>query len=943
LDYSNRRKWKSGDYPFETKYLAEIEKIEGYVVLAAHFRPATNVNMASASNRSESDQDLAASDEFDFLPHGSSAGASENDDLLINEVNEEDIRRMAEALAPQMSELEDVLKDISASGDDVSNALELAEMATQSMRDEDDDMDDELQQLAMSEQALREELQFALDINALLSPSKDEEDEHDNTAGVTATIPVNPNPVMVTPTKQPSLQRIATDPPIETRPPAVYTLQDHADHLKLYTEKIGGWYYCDMSQYIDLADNGSVPRDLLKDYCLPIPFRKLKRLYSGLMYHQVASAKAPKQLATPAKIFASPAPKVSHPDPSIPNTPVRMPAGASTPSTPATPSNVPPPPPPPPAPHEEPLPVRTVSIRIRPDVLCGAVMDAMHHAFEILPNTCTSRVLKRQGGHLRGAVYMKDKSLAYVVDAQLCTQKNDELERRLLVRFYHVQDDPEAMQELGQALQQKAAEPQPSAVDALLLIESSSEDNNIANGHMKQSCSLIQRLMAAQQQGSKKTLDAKQQASWLGLRDHTAFTTKSQMQNAVAMHLESNFKSCPSVREENKKATPTIRRLTLPSLSGKDWILMEVSWSLTSSIMEELDTRDCTYNTIYTLPFGQFPSLPTLDVHYCSQLRRLSRESMINQLLKSAKELEDYAKGAEYNCAVCITLLTPMLARYGIPPVELPISNKTLQEYPLDYTLPQVVCPPWGSIVMEALNQVAAKTPTGEIAVLSAVKMVYDAFIKQDDEEQAARLGRKNAQIIDRLATLQTHQRALVQNLRDAHIYSEKAAREAAGFLKSARKAINAGRPGYPNDIQPEVPLLSFRVSQGASSSGTCYVSACQILFVTSYIPLVGGNRAFLFDLELIDFQVDESVPATLLNPFPNTMNVVLTNSNEVVYSFRPVVAPTRLHKFLKVIQSFTNEERPSEFSQVVDGVEAVEEDGEVRLSDSQLDDQLEV
>lgn len=916
--------------------------------------------MPNLTSSSSNDLQLAASasDEFDFLPLVA-AGTNNNNNNHINnddggdidQVSEEDIRRMAEALAPQMSELEDMLKGISAaSGDgeyDVSNALELAENASRSLREEDDDMDDELQQLAMSEQALREELEFALDINALLSPSKDEEDAAEENTPATPIPVLDYNPIMVTPTKQ-QQPRTATDPPTETKPPPSYTLQDHADYLKLHTEKTGGWYYCDMSQYMDLADKENIPSDLVKDYCLPIPFRKLKRLYSGIMYHQVVSAKqaAKEPLATPAKMFASPAPKVQVqpiPEPSTmasnTGTPLRMPAPrgepSTTTSTPATPSMVPPPPPPP-VPHEEPLPVRTVAIRIRPDVLCGAVMDAIHHAFEILPNNCTWHVLKRQGGHLRGAVYIADKALAYVVDTQLCTQKNEELERRLLVRFYHVQDDPEAMQELGQALHQKnAAEAAAAATQPASGKDDDPKDGNIANRHIKQSCSLIQRLMAAQQQGSKKMLEPKQQSSWLGLRDPTAFPTMQQMQNVVGAHLESNFKSCPSVREENKKATPTIRRLTLPSLSGKDWALMEVSWSLTSSIMDELDTRDCTYNTIATLPFGRFPSLPTLDVHYCSQLRRLSRESMINQLLKSAKELEDYAKGAEYNCAICITLLTPMLARYGIPPVELPVTNKTLQEYPLDYTLPQVACPPWGSLVMEALNQVAAKTPTGEIDVLAAVKMVFDAFIRQDDQEQAARLGRKNAQIMDRLAALQSHQRALVQNLRDAHVYSEKAAREAAVFLKSAQKAINKGRPGFPTDLQPEVPLLTFRVSQGASSSGTCYVSASQILFVTSYMPLVGGNRSFLFDLELIDFKVDESVPATLLNPFPNTMNVVLTSSNEVVFSFRPVVTPTRLHKFLKVIQSFTNEERPSEFSQVVDDVGAVEEGGEVRLSDS--------
>jgi hypothetical protein len=859
------------------------------------------------------------------------------EETFYNELDEaaacEDVRRMAETLAPQMSELEDVLKDFSVDDDEVSNAVEIAESANRTMEEEDDDLNDELQQLAMSEQVLREELEFAQDMNTRLSvmysPPKQEQEQKNAPEDPQVAPRMDPPTAMVTPTKPPR----PTADPSKVKPPLAYTLQDHADHLQLQTEKVGGWYYCDTTQH--LLPVSTVSTDMVKDYCLPIPFRKLKRLYSGLLYHQVVGPKA--AAATPSKAPQTPSTPTQTPfsttAPMTPASSKRPPTLPSTPATPAAPSSQ--------APmlQEEPLPVRTVAIRIRPDVLCGAVMDAVHHAFEMLPNNCTTHILKRQGGHLRGAVYIPDMALAYVADVQLCSQKNDELERRLIVRYYHIQDDPEAMHELGQHLQQQVP-PSPALEGAPPPIQDDNE-KMAANRHMKQCCSLIQRLMAAQRQGAKK-LDHKQQSSWLGLQD-TAFDSKAEMQKSIGSHLESNFKTCPSVREENKKALPTIRRLTLPSLSAKDWPLLDVSWTLTSSIMEELDTRDCTHNTLSTLPFGQFPSLPTLDVHYCSQLRRLSRESMITHLLKSAKELEDYAKGAEYNCAICITLLVPMLEHYGIPPLNLPTASMSLQDYPLEYTPPQVSCPPWGSVVMEALNQVTAKTPSGDIEVDEAVRMIYAAFIRQDDEEQAARLGRKNAQIMERLASMQSHQRALVQNIRDAHVYSEKASEEAHAFSKRAQQAVNAGREGFPRVLQPEVPLLSFRVSLGASSSGTCYVTSNQMLFATTYIPLVGGTKTTLFDLGLVDFQVDDSVASTLLNPFPNTMNVVVKSSNQVVYSFRPVLGPARLHKLLNVIQSFVGEETPSEFSQVVDSVQVVEEDGVMRLTDTPSEDQLSI
>jgi hypothetical protein len=766
---------------------------------------------------------------------------------------------------------------------------------------------------------LREEIEFAHDMNERLSGFYSPGGSMMNRPDPLEQLPPPPPPppprpppaatTTTTTTTTPSKRGMA-DPP-ESGKPSAYTLQDHADFLRLGTEKVGGWYYCDMSPF--LLPSESTCEDLVKDYCLPVPFRKMKRLYSGLHYHEVSHAKLPATPAkTPIKGQSTPSTHPYQTNPSTPGTPLsarRPPMPPTTPATPApqTPSSAP-------SPQEEPLPARTVAIRIRPDVLCGAVMDAVHHAFETLPNNCTTHVLKRQGGHLRGAVFFPSKSLAYVADAQLCTQNNDLFERRLVVRFYHIQDDPLALSELGQVLQHKVP-PSPGLEEEIPKVME--DDKLSANRHLKISCSLIQRLMASQQEGGSRKMDHKQQSSWLGLRD-TAFETKSAMQWAIGNHLESNFKACPSVREENKKACPTIRRLTLPSLSSKDWPLLDASWSLTSSILDELDTRDCTYNTISTLPFGQFPSLPTLDVHYCSQLRRLSRESMISHLLKSAKELEDYAKTAEYNCAICITVLKPMVRFYRIPPLELPNTSKALQEYALDYEPPQVSCPPWGSLVMEALNKVAARSPTEEITVDEAVRLVYQAFMRQDDEEQAARLGRKNAQIMERLASMQSHQRQLIHNIRDSHVYSEKASSEANEYLKRQRAAINIGQAAFPRVMHAEVPLLSFRISTGASSSGTCYVTPTQILFSTKYIPIVGGKHTLAFDLSLVNFQVDESLTSTLLNPFPNTISILVKNSTQdPVFSFRPSIGPSRLHTFLKVIQAFADEDMPTEFTQV--------------------------
>lgn len=93
-------------------------------------------------------------------------------------------------------------------------------------------------------------------------------------------------------------------------------------------------------------------------------------------------------------------------------------------------------------------------------------------------------------------------------------------------------------------------------------------------------------------------------------------------------------------------------------------------------------------STLDTCRFGAFPALPTLDVQYCSQLRRLSREGMIVSLLKAASDLEEYAREAEYACANLIQMLRPTFEAYEIEPPALP-HPLPLTAYPLDFTPPQ--------------------------------------------------------------------------------------------------------------------------------------------------------------------------------------------------------------------------------------------------------------
>ena len=475
----------------------------------------------------------------------------------------EDIRKIARALAPQISELEDVMRDFSdaEAADALDRFNHTNDISRSMMEEEDDDLDDEISRLSMSEQALREELEFAAGMSMLGSPSPIREafDARDTKSASDLPAPVDLN------SRLGSHQQIG-QPSSRASDSDAYTLQDHADYLQLKTEPTGQWYYIQMtSKLLPTAVTASslaskaASEPLVKDYCLPIPFRKLKRVYGGLVFYDVwenkrkkAAQRTPSRspAITPRKtplfnrLLQTPAKSTTTPSATTPGG-YTMPVPA-TPATPATAKNAPSTPNVPPRTPlqpinsssfdnnnknntEEPLPVRTITIRVRPDVLCGAIMDAAHHAFEILPNDCTTHIIKRQGGHLRGAVYLPKEQLAYVADIQLCTQKNDELERRLLLRFYHIQDDPDALSELGQILhrkQQQSAANENKANDPPASYSLSDTDNNdvmekersIANRHLKQTCSLIQRIMAAEKQkGGLERMDHKQQSRYVYL------------------------------------------------------------------------------------------------------------------------------------------------------------------------------------------------------------------------------------------------------------------------------------------------------------------------------------------------------------------------------------------------------------------------------------------
>jgi hypothetical protein len=85
------------------------------------------------------------------------------------------------------------------------------------------------------------------------------------------------------------------------------------------------------------------------------------------------------------------------------------------------------------------------------------------------------------------------------------------------------------------------------------------------------------------------------------------------------------------------------------------------------------------------------------------------------------------------------------------------------------------ITPPWGPEVAKAIEDIAKENPDQNGSKTSldqaeeAVLMIVCAFHRQNDAEQGARLGRKNMQVMDRLAKMQAHKRNSIERIKNSY------------------------------------------------------------------------------------------------------------------------------------------------------------------------------
>jgi len=349
-------------------------------------------------------------------------------------------------------------------------------------------------------------------------------------------------------------------------------------------------------------------------------------------------------------------------------------------------------------------------------------------------------------------------------------------------------------------------------------------------------------------------------------------------------------------------------------------------------------------------PAFQVPALPTLDGHFISQIKALCRESMVVSLVKTASDLEIYAREFEISCGNVEQLLRPTFDMYKLTPPQLPMPVP-LTAYPLDFRAPEGnlaflceifrpavifghpslllstpiasdVSPPWGPEVMAALDRIEQNGEKTQIQFTSfersekAVSNVVAAFQRQNDLEQGARLGRKNLQVMDRLAKVQAHKRNSIFKIRDCYGSNLLATRAGDEFHSLRRRSANIGSLADNMDAAPdEVPLFICNVLVG-KSTGTCYVTHSHVLFNTQLLPILGGSKIHLFSILDIDVTINVA-SKSIMSPLPASISFTTAvfgrkSTREEVYNFIPSIGARRFAKFLEVLKDVALEDPDS-------------------------------
>lgn len=594
-----------------------------------------------------------------------------------------------------------------------------------------------------------------------------------------------------------------------------HTLYDHFRSLKLQeVEGIG--YVCDKIDFLEVLDkpSSSLANDCI-EFCQPVPDDKLAALYYGL--------------------------ESSNP-----------PEGNEG-ST---------------------LPFRSISFRIRPDKLSGAVMDSVCNAISASSSDNNLNLLKRQGGHLR-AVISNDYG-PYVVDAQLCITRMGTFQRQLLLRMYYATEKELAEVDISSQCNTPNTKTLRDAVIS-------------ANNHLKEACSLVQLMSRLGIDGDRRSLEK-------------PFSTFRKISYEVASsNLRTKFRKSYSVKNKTERKFFKTQAQLLPSLSKEDWLQLQSSWSLVENVWDGL-AATFAHSSLYCSSLEKKNQIPCLDVHYCMDLFKLSEEKMFIELEKAKGNLRTHEEKGRYISKVFADVTKPMFEMYCIAQVE------DLQEIHTDFAVPEFEEEDNGSHIFIALaskslqssgilNEDRSILQSDREVAEEAVYVVCSAFQNYHSGIQGKLVKYMSTQVQKTLYRYRFCIHETYKRLKNAYRHSKLAVEESNRFLDLMLQAKNLTSESTEFSISP---FLKCTIE-----GGECYVTETHLLLFTnklfqqpSIVEWFHQSSALVFQLSDIQVTSDNE----------SYLKVTTKEGGELV-QFCPSADVDQLLLFISIMQSLQHED----------------------------------
>jgi signal transduction histidine kinase len=598
---------------------------------------------------------------------------------------------------------------------------------------------------------------------------------------------------------------------------------------------------------------------------------------------------------------------------------------------------------------EEPLAVRTVTIQLRPDCDHIKVFQALNEAFAVI-HPKHHQVLKNSDNCFQaiGA----DGSVPLLLSAQITTSKRiPTLERLVLLRFYHVTQVhllEEVLQQIGGVQNQKSP----------LREMQTPLNNKLGEACAMLQCiqkrqELVQRLDEKQAQLEQEFRVKPKQSITGGGVDSTRGSSNRLLERRAALQRHRTLAASmlhdlpspgnstrettrffmekltesPSVLDENYERLPVF-----PSLSNRDYDVLQESWPLLDRIWSELELEKCTFNTLVdeTSRFGMRPCQPTLDKDYCIQLFQVSQQRMLQDLRRELDRAETAVHDSLNEYAEFEHQLTHVMMRTYNIPIDLQQNPFNVKDHTSDsldvgqtpISLPQrnIAEFPWEfddvtlalqdithTITCICLEQDYDPISHSLQVCERSVEHIFDALEQANDNDQQGFLKRRNRQAMIRLSQQQLYLKDLVRKLSNAPAAWDglpKLQSEVRRWQEIAQQASNkddarsqgnwinrdsAGVTGASTGRKSfQVPLLEFKTKFGVA----CVTQNTLVLL--SEMPFFEGVKSY--EINKID------VVAT---PKNTLHKMAIMRHGKKLCGFSPISMDVdKLEKFLRILKS---------------------------------------